>query len=132
MARRKSDESLPELSRLEQEIMNVVWELGECTSIEVIVAHAPKRALAKTTIRTVLANLRKKGYIELVPSIERGYRLRPAIPREAVAQRSLKSLVATLFAGAPHHAIAYLIGENDIDETDLEEIQRMIEARKKK
>ncbi|MBI5091110.1 MAG: BlaI/MecI/CopY family transcriptional regulator [Candidatus Hydrogenedentes bacterium] len=132
MKRRSAARELPELSRLEQEIMNVVWDLGECASGDVIAAYTPARPLANTTIRTVLTNLRKKGYVELVPSIDRGYRLRAAVPRATVAGRSLKTLVRTLFGGAPQHAIAYLIREEAIGESDLEEIREMLEARRKR
>ncbi len=121
---------LPELSRLEQEIMRVVWQLGECSSAEVIDAYTRERALAKTTIRTVLSNLRKKGYVELVPTVARGHRLRPAVKREQVARRSLRTLVANLFNGSPRHAIAYLLNESEIAAADLDEIRRMIERRK--
>lgn len=126
----KKNKDLPELSRLEREIMNVVWRLEPCSSAEVIAAYVQERALAKTTIRTVLANLRKKGYIELVPSVERAHRLRAAVARETVGRRSLRDIVLTLFGGSPRHAIAYLIRDEEIDDTDLSEIQRMIEARK--
>lgn len=131
MAPKSDRERLPELSRLEQEVMRVVWQLGECSSADVIEVYTRERALAKTTIRTVLANLRKKGYLELAPSIERGHRLRPAVAREQVARRSLRSLVTNLFNGSPRHAIAYLLNESDIAAADLEEIRRMIERRTK-
>ena len=73
MAKKGKDtsQSRPELSRLELEIMDVVWELGDCSSAEVIAAYRKKRPLAPTTIRTVLTNLRKKGYLEPIPTIER-------------------------------------------------------------
>ena len=67
---RSSDKDRPELSRLETEIMDVVWGLGDCSSAEVIATYTRKRSLAPTTIRTVLANLRKKGYLEPIPTIE--------------------------------------------------------------
>ena len=131
MRKLKPENDLPELSRLEQEIMGIVWSLGECTSAEVIAAYALGRTLAKTTIRTVLANLRAKGYLEQVPSLDRGYRLRACVAREAVATRSLSTIIRTLFAGSPRHAISHLLNEDAIDENDLNEIQRMITSRKK-
>src|SRR5687768_9091847 len=97
----------PELSRLEMEIMDVVWELGECSSAEVTAAYTKKRSLAPTTIRSVLANLRKKGYLEPVPTIERGFRLRALVNRDSVARRTLRGLVRSLFGGSPQTAIAY-------------------------
>lgn len=117
---------LPELSRLELDIMAIVWELGECSSAEVIAAYARKRRLAETTIRTVLTNLRKKGYLEPVPTIERGFRLRPLVSRESVARRSIKTLVTGLFNGSPRQMISWLLKDEEVSEADLEEIRRMI------
>ncbi len=125
----KKENELVRLSRLEQEIMNVVWDLGECSSAEVIALYNRKRELAKTTIRTVLANLRKKGYLKPVPSVERGFRLRPTATREAVAKRSLGELVASLFAGSPREAISHLLKDEAIDDTDLAEIREMLDSR---
>lgn len=119
--------NLPELSRLEQEIMNVVWQLGACSSAEVIEAYAKQRILAKTTVRTVLTNLRKKGYLEPVPTIERGFRLRPTVSRETVARRALKNIVGALFGGSPKHVMTCLLKESKISEEELAEIRRMLD-----
>ena len=99
--KKQRQKQMPELSRLEQDVMNVVWDLGECSSAEVIEAYTKKRALAKTTIRTVMANLRKKGYVEPIPTVERGFRFRPCVSRETVAKRSLTNLVSDLFFRFP-------------------------------
>ncbi len=61
--------------------MDIVWLLGECTSAEVTAEFQKRRRLAPTTIRTVLANLRKKHYLEQVPTIERGFRLKATVSR---------------------------------------------------
>jgi predicted transcriptional regulator len=121
---------LPELSRLELAVMDVVWGLGECSSAAVIEAYTARRPLAPSTIRTVLGNLRRKGYLAAVPSLERGFRLRPVVARESVAHRSLPSLIRHLFGGSPRQAIAYLLEAGEIDESELEEIRALIEARR--
>jgi len=122
----------PELSRLETEVMDVVWDLGECSSAEVIAAFSKKRLLAPTTIRTVLAKLRKKGYLEPIPTIEPGFRLRATVQRESVARRTLRNLVANLFGGCPRQAIAYLLKDEKLNETDLEEIRRLIDSQQRR
>jgi predicted transcriptional regulator len=131
MTKKNRAKDLPDLSRLEQEIMSVVWDLGECSSAEVIEAYTQKRELAKTTIRTVIANLLKKGYIEQVPSMERGYRYRACVSRDAVAKRSLKQLVSGLFSGSPRQAIAYLLKEQGIENGDLDEIRKMLDKQRR-
>ena len=120
------------LSRLELEVMNVVWELGDCTSAQVIAAFAEQRPLAPTTIRTVLTKLREKGYVKPIPSIERGFTFRPTVRRETVARRSLNDLVVALFQDSPRQAIAHLLDDADITDADLDELRRLIDARKGK
>ncbi len=132
MARPKTrTEDLKELSDLEVAVMDVVWDLGDCGSAEVVERFTARRPLAATTIRTVLASIEKKGYLERVPTIERGLRYRPRVSREAVAGRSLRKLVSTLFGGSPRHAVAYLVNQGDLEEADLDEIGRMIETHKR-
>lgn len=134
MVRRKKDEAQAgELTPLEEAVMAVVWQLGECSSAEVIVHynnhHEP---LAKTTIRTVLANLREKDFLTPVPTTERGFRLRATVTRNDFAARTLRQITRRLLNGNPRHAITCLINDEDIDDADLEAIQALIDARKKK
>ena len=110
MVRRKKDEAQAgELTPLEEAVMAVVWQLGECSSAEVIAQyndhHEP---LAKTTIRTVLANLREKGFLTPVPTTERGFRLRATVTRNDFAARTLRQITRRLLNGNPRHAITCL------------------------
>ena len=120
------------LSRLEVDVMDTVWDLAGCTSAQVVAEFHKKRSLAPTTIRTVLASLRSKGYLKLIPSIDRGFRFRPTVTRQAVARRSLKSLISSLCKNSPHQAISYLLDDAGVTDSDLDEIRQMIEARKRK
>ena len=131
-AARRDDSARVSLSPLELEVMDVVWNLGECTSGDVIEAFASKRELADSTIRNVLANLRQKGYLKPIPSIGRGFRLRPTVPRETVARRSLRSLLESLFQGSPTQAIAFLLDETDASDAELDEMRRLLSTRKRK
>jgi predicted transcriptional regulator len=121
-----------DLSKLEQQVMNVVWKLGPCSSTEVIAEFTKRRKLADTTIRTVLTNLREKGYVEPMPTVERGFRLRPVVERETYLQRFLKNIVTNLFGGSSQQAILYLLKDNNISTEEMEEIHRSIEDAKKK
>lgn len=130
--KRPSKRTRPAMSSLEMDVMDVVWELGDCTSAQVIDAFSRKRPLAPTTIRTVLTNLRNKGYIKPIPTIGRGFMFRPTVPRESVARRSLKELLTSLFRNSPRQAIAYLLDDANVTEDELDEIRRMIDERKRK
>ena len=131
-ALRQVPEPENELSRLEMEVMDVVWRLGECSSSEVVDTFAERRPLAPTTVRTVLGKLRSKGYVEAVPTIERTLHLRPAIERGSVIRRTLERLRESLFGGSPKEAIAYLLGTEEMSEEEFSELQAMIDARREK
>ncbi|MFT4641935.1 MAG: BlaI family penicillinase repressor [Verrucomicrobiales bacterium] len=118
--------NLPSLSDLELEVMKVVWDLGDCSSAQVVEAYQVKRALAPTTIRTVLTKLKEKGYVKQIPSMQRGFMFRPTILREKMAKRSLKDCLDSWFNGAPKQAIAYLLDE-DLPPEELAEIKAMLE-----
>lgn len=133
MAKKKrpfGKEPIP-LSALELEVMNVVWQLGDCSSADIVESFQQKRLLAPTTIRTVLTKLLEKGYVKQIPSMKRGFMFRPRIKREKVARRSLKELLGNLFDSSPKQAIAYLL-EEEIDEAEMREIRAMLAAHKRK
>lgn len=122
--RRKPD--LKTLSELELAVMNVVWNLEECTSTEVIEEFSKQRPLAPTTVRTVLTKIEKKGYIERIPSLARGYRFRPCISRDDVAESTLHRLISNLYQGSPRLALAHLLKDERIDDGELAEIRKIL------
>lgn len=122
-----ADKKTPDLSPLELEVMTVIWELGECTSADVIQAFSKKRKLANTTIRSVLANIRKKGYLDVVPSVEPRVRFRPRVTRRSVVRRNVRQLLKNMFSDSPREAIEFLLEEEEIDRAELEEIRRLLD-----
>ena len=119
-----------DLSKLELEVMDEVWKLGECSSNDVIESFAKRRPLAPTTIRTVLTKLKTKGYVEAVPTVERAMRLRPTVARDSVMRRTLDRLRESLFGGSPRQAIAYLLDAEEISADELRELRQLIDARR--
>jgi BlaI family penicillinase repressor len=118
----------PDLTGLELEVMQVVWERGKANAAEVGKAFLGRRELAPTTIHTVLANLRKKGYLDLVPTTERALRYAPRVAREQVGGRRLRSLLHEFFGNSPRRLMAHLMQEGSFDEAELEEIRKLIQS----
>lgn len=52
------------LSNLEQETMDIVWRLGECTVRDVMKARSGKKNLAYTTIATIVDRLYTKEFLK--------------------------------------------------------------------
>ncbi len=53
-----------QLSELEQEVMNVVWQLNNCTVRDVASTFAKTKGYAYTTIATILERLHDKGLLK--------------------------------------------------------------------
>ena len=106
--------------------MQALWELGDATAAEVRQALVVRPPLAGTTVHTVLANLRKKGCVEPIPTIERALRFRPRVSREQVARSSLSHLLGNFFGGSPRRLMAHLIREEALDEEELGEIRKLL------
>ncbi len=51
------------LSNLEQEVMDIIWQLEECTVRDIIEKRAKKKELAYTTIGTIVDRLYDKNFL---------------------------------------------------------------------
>jgi len=130
--RKRSPEEQRELTPLEEDVMRGLWQCGECTSAEIIeVFRREHRDLAETTIRTVLSNLREKGYVTVTRASGRHFLYRAEVSRDSVARAALRDYVKRLTDGSPSQAIAYLIEDSNISEQELEELRGLLEARRK-
>ena len=115
---------------LEADIMSVVWDKGQATVQEVQETLAPRRALAYTTIMTVMSRLAEKGLLTRAKE-GRAFVYRPAMAQERAAGSLLQSLVRRLYAGATGKAIAQLLEtEEDVDDAELERLEGLIRAKR--
>ncbi len=131
MPKPKKPAPLTRLGELETDIMNVVWEKGQATVQDVKDALEPRRALAYTTVMTVMTRLAEKGVVERHKE-GRAYYYTPVASQEKVAGSLLHSLVKRLYAGATAKAIAQLLETEDaVDDAELERLEALIRSRRK-
>ncbi len=130
MNKKKRPPEINNLGDLEADVMSVVWEKGKATVQEVQEALEPRRALAYTTVMTVMSRLAEKGILNRDKE-GRAYIYRPAIPQEKAAGSLLKSLVRRLYDGATARAIAQLLEtEENVDDAELERLEQLIRAKR--
>lgn len=129
---RKKKTGNNELTPLETLFMKVMWKQGSVTAAEMEKALSNRRPLAYTTIHTVMSNMRKKGFIEPVPTIERAIRFSPSVSKEKVAGRSLKKILKDFFDGSPERLMAHVIKEEKMGVDELREIRTMLNRYEKK
>lgn len=130
--KKKKKSSSDELTPLELELMKIIWRKGDATAAELRADLKKDRPLAQTTVHTVLANLRSKGYVQLIPTVERALRYAPTVSMETAGEHSLKKIVRQFFGGSTKRLMAHLIKEKDLSEEELKEIRKMMESTSKK
>lgn len=81
------------LGELEATVMDVLWRAEEPLRVrEVLEVLTPHRALAYTTVLTVLDNLHRKGWV-VRDKDGKAYRYRPAGTREEITARALRRVL---------------------------------------
>jgi BlaI family transcriptional regulator, penicillinase repressor len=118
-----------QLSELQLAFMNALWTLGEGSVAEVQAAlEQGGRALAPTTVATVLRRLEAQGW---VAHRERGrqFLYRAAVTRDAVTGDALARLTSSLFGGDIPALVSQLLDSSDLQRRDLEAIRALLEEK---
>ena len=122
------------LTRLELEVMRVVWEgaAGGDTTVRGVVAKLNEgraRSLAYNTVQTVLNILRDKGVVRVRAGQGRAFVYVPRITREQVTTSMVGELVERLFDGEVSPLLLNLVERESLSRTELESLKRLIDER---
>jgi BlaI family penicillinase repressor len=115
----------PKLTDAELEIMHVLWELDDATVREVHERLNQRRALAYTTVMTMMNILEEKGHLTRHKQ-GRAYRYEPVRPKSQVISGMVDDFVGKVFEGSARPLVLGLVKDRKLSEKDLEEIARLI------
>lgn len=117
------------LTDLELEVMQAVWEAGEPVTVRAVVERLEGRgrALAYTTVQTMMNILRRKGALRSRPGPGRALVYRAGVSREEATASMTEDFVTRLFGGRAEPLLARLIEHESIDRGTLAELKRVIE-----
>ncbi len=112
---------LPELSRRERQIMDIVYQEGRATVAEV--QAALPQAPGYSAVRAMLRVLEEKGHLRHRQDGPR-YVYEPTLPRDRARRSALRRMLRTFFDDSPGDAVAALLDLSQKDLTD-EELARL-------
>jgi predicted transcriptional regulator len=125
---------LPKLSKLEMQIMEVLWTAGPSAIREVQESFGPKNRPAYTTVQTMVYRLEAKKALRRTRKIGNAHIFEAVLSREA-AQRRLVDEFLSLFGGRMQPVMAQLIEAGNLspkDVNDAEKLLRELAAKKKR
>ncbi len=120
-----------QLSELQLAFMRALWNLQEGSVHDVQQAlDGLGRALAPTTVATVLGRLEKRGYVRHRRN-GRQYIYSATVEEHDLQRSVLSRLTKTLFSGDVTAVFSHLLHARDVGPGDLAQVKAMIEAREK-
>ena len=115
----------PKLSRLEMQIMEVLWNCSTASIREIQESFPEKKRPAYTTIQTTVYRLETKKAVRRVKKVGNFHVFEAAISRD-LAQRKLVDDLLALFGGRTQPVMAHLIESGKLTLADIKEAEKTL------
>ena len=121
---------LPSLTKAEEEIMQLVWQLEPCL-VRDIIEHLCDPDIPHSTVSSVVRILEKKGFVTH-KAYGKTHEYRALVSKDEYAQQNVKSLVEKYFSNSPKQLVSFLVQEHNMDLRELNELMQSLIKTKKK
>ncbi|NQV02095.1 MAG: BlaI/MecI/CopY family transcriptional regulator [Bacteroidia bacterium] len=121
-----------ELTRAEEEVMQILWQLGQGV-VHDLLERFPEPKPAYNTVSTIIRILEQKGFINH-KAYGRTYVYFPLISKKDYTKSYFRSMVANYFGNSYKSLASFFTKEESLSIEELEAIQKLIgeEIRKQK
>ena len=113
-----------ELTKAEEQTMQLLWNLGEGTVQDVLACMEESKRPSRTTVSTVIRLLEEKGYVGHRPTTGRGYIYYPLLKKEEYSRHHLKNFIKRYFDNSFPALACFFVKENNLSMQVLEEIRK--------
>ena len=114
------------LTGVELEIMKVIWPLGRATVREVHDDLKRRRAIAYTTVQTMMNVLETKGHLKKQPG-EKAQTYAPVRRQQQVVRSMVREFVDRVFDGSARPLLVHLLREKGLTERERRELQKLLD-----
>lgn len=116
------------LTKAEEEIMQVMWEL-DAAFVKDIIARLPEPKPAYNTVSTIVRILQQKGFVghEIHG---KSHKYHPLITKDAYTRSFMKGFVKKYFSGSYRQMISFFNKENDLSLNELEQLIKELKEKK--
>ena len=114
-----------QLTRLELQIMQVLWNNGPST-VQAVQQRLPGDPLAYTTVQTMLNILQRKGKVKR-KLLGKAYEYRPVLSRDKALREAATDMLDRMFGGSVEALLMSLVKSSQLDADKLAKVQKLIE-----
>jgi BlaI family penicillinase repressor len=115
----------PKLSKLEYQVMEVLWSKGDSSIREIQESFAVKRKPAYTTIQTTIYRMEAKNIVRRVKKVGNFHIFGATVSRDAAQRRLIDDLLA-FFGGRSQPVMAHLIESGKLSLEDVREAEKVL------
>ena len=108
---------MEKLTSKEEEVMELIWQLGQCAPKDVSSLY-PEPQPSANAIAQVFQALEKKGYLTHEPK-GRGFVYRPLVDKQAYGRGRLSSVINRMFSESYMSVVSALRQKEKVTEGDL-------------
>lgn len=119
---------LPRLSRLDLQILDVLWARGQA-SVREIQEGFPEPRPGYTTVQTTVYRLETKGAVRRTRKIGNAHIFEPLVARD-VARHRLLDTILSFFGGRPQPMLQQLVEAGKLTLDDVRDLEEAIRRRK--
>jgi BlaI family transcriptional regulator, penicillinase repressor len=116
------------LTRQELQIMKVIWGLGAATVKDVCDTMSQTKAVAYTTILTLMGILEEKGALTHTRA-GRAFLFRPLLSRRQATRNQVRDVIARFFEGSPEKLLGDILENEVFDPDQLESVRSLLDSR---
>jgi predicted transcriptional regulator len=121
----------PKLSKLEFQIMDVLWTQGDASIREIQEAFPEKRRPAYTTIQTTVYRMEAKDVVRRVKKVG-NFHIFAATVTRSTAQRKLIDDLLALFGGRTQTVMVHLVETGKLTLEDVKEAEKALRKLERK
>ncbi len=111
---------MKELTKAEEQIMQVLWEL-KSAFVKEILEQLPMPKPAYNTVSTIVRILQEKGFVGH-ETYGKSHRYYPLIDKDVYTKKYLKNFLGNYFENSFSRMVSFFAKEEKIDLKELEEI----------
>ncbi|MEO6521631.1 MAG: BlaI/MecI/CopY family transcriptional regulator [Mucilaginibacter sp.] len=123
-------ESIKELTKAEEQVMRILWQLNEAI-VKDVVEQMPEPKPAYNTVSTVIRVLEGKGFIDH-KAYGNSYVYFPTISEENYKKFALDKIMNNYFSNSYQSLVSFLVSEKNLGINELEELTKLAENLKNK
>lgn len=113
-------DKIKELTRAEEEVMQILWKL-EKAFVKDIIEHMPEPRPAYNTVSTIVRILENKGFVDH-KAYGKTHEYFPLISKDRYTRFYLNNVVRGYFNGSVHNLVSFFARDNKLSAADLEKL----------